>query len=106
MMRNRHERIQHGRRAVRERGRPERRLAGGRDIQLPLEGSHEWSVVLGRKLHEQTMRMLTIVNCVAPADLTRREEIRIPAAPNRPRFCTQHRPYGDTTSAPDARPFP
>jgi hypothetical protein len=48
---------------------------------------------------ETIVRVLAIVNRVAVARFSRRQEIRVPAAGNRPWFGTEHRPQADPAGA-------
>src|SRR6185503_14052566 len=90
MMRNWRERIRKRRRPMRERGRTERRLPRWSHIELPSSRSGQSVVVLRGQLHEQIVRMLSVVDGVPFTYLAGREQIRIATSANRPRLCAQH----------------
>ena len=75
VVRDRRNRIQHRRHAMRESDRAERWFPCESAINLPAQRTAQRPIVVRRKLHEEVVRMLTIVNRVAVAHLSRGEEI-------------------------------
>jgi hypothetical protein len=53
-----------------ERGRPERRLARKRAVQFEAESARERVPVHGGDLHEEVVRMLAVVQRLAPVGFT------------------------------------
>ena len=80
-------------------GWAERRFAGQAAVDLPSPRPAQRSVVVGRELHHEVVRLLAIVDRVALADLTRGEVVQRPAVRNRPRLGAQHRAHADSAGA-------
>jgi hypothetical protein len=91
MVADRCDRIVHRREAMRESRWPERGLAGEGRIELPADRLHQRPVVLRGQLHEEIVRMLTIVDGVPFANLSRRQHVERAASWQRPRLETEHR---------------
>src|SRR3954463_287572 len=89
------ERTWHRRDAMRERGRPERRLARGTAVQLQSNTAGERPIVGDGELHEQVVRMLAIVDRLPAAHFPAGEQIRIAAPANRPRLEADPRAHAE-----------
>src|SRR5215831_14447225 len=75
----------------------ERRLTDRTAVELPAGLTLQRSIVSGCEFHEEIVGMLPVVNLFALADLTARQQIRIPATTDRPRFSADHRSKLDPT---------
>jgi len=68
VMRNRRDRIRERRETMWKRDRAQRWFACEAAIELPCHGGGQRTLVLRRELHEEVMRMLSIVDRVSIAD--------------------------------------
>src|SRR4051812_7250860 len=96
---NRRERARHRRDAMRECRRTECRLADGPSVHLQPDIPGDRPVVRRRELHEQIVRMLTIVDGLSLANLAARQHIGVPAPANRPRLEADHSPKAEMSGA-------
>ena len=99
MVGNRRQRVGHGGYAVRIRHGAERRLAGGTAIHLPADRSFQRGVVRRRDLHHEIVRVLPVMNLLALALFTARQQIRIATAADGPRLGAEHAAEHDAALA-------
>ena len=99
VMRDGRQWIWHRRDAVRIRSGTEGRLASGPAIELPPHCGDQGPIVFRRELHEQIVRMLSIVNGFALADLAGGKQIGVAAARNRQRLQAEHRVEAEAAAA-------
>lgn len=91
------DRIEPRRRPVCVTRRTEYRFTQGRRTPAPFTAQR--SVIVGRELHEQVLRLLAIVNGVALPHFSGREKADGPAAGHRPWFRAEHGPNAESPTA-------
>src|SRR5690349_23926779 len=84
------ERVRLGGRTVREGDRAERRLAHRGEIKEESEVSRYRSIVAGRQLDEEIVRVLAVVQRGAAVGFTGLEEERVAATSHGPRLGAEH----------------
>ncbi|MBY0493855.1 MAG: hypothetical protein K2Y23_06540 [Cyanobacteria bacterium] len=90
MMGERTGRVRDGGRTMRIARRLERGLAAEAGVELPEPSAAQAPLVIDGELHDQIMRLLSIVHRVAAAHLADRKEIDRAATRHRPRLRRQH----------------